>query len=86
MSQVFAPTRDGKAQMFRQALADARAQGDAGMVRAMRVELATLGVFETTQADQLEQVVPEKPRRGRRPKPRCEHGMIADRCLECEEA
>lgn len=83
MSRVYETTRDGKIQMFRDALAQARAQGDAGMVRNCRLELAAL---ETTRDDSpLEQAVPGKPRRGRRPKPRCEHGLIAERCEVCNE-
>lgn len=59
------------------------------MVRTMDVELARLGAdrplpLETTQATEvMEEAVPDKPRRGRRPMPRCEHGMIADRCPDC---
>ena len=86
MTQVFEATKQGHIQMFRQALANARARGDAGMIRAMNVELATLGVFETTQGPagmEMELAVPEKPRRGRRPLPRCEHEMIAERCPTC---
>jgi hypothetical protein len=67
--------------MFREALANARARGDVGMVRAMKVELAMLG--ETTEPEPLETAVPVKPRRGRRPLPRCEHGMILMRCPDC---
>lgn len=85
MSRIYAPTRDGKIQMFREALAAARARGDAGMVRNCKVELAACGVFETAMDEPaLEYAVPPKPR-GRRPKPRCEHNMIADRCPDCNE-
>ena len=83
MTQVFAASKQGAIQMFKEALASARARGDAGMVRAMSVELATLGVFETTEAGELERAVPEKPRRGRKPMPRCEHDMILARCPDC---
>jgi hypothetical protein len=72
--------------MFRDARAKARARGDANMVRCMDVELSKLGYsepMETTQAPEMETVVPEKPRRGRKPYPRCEHGMIAERCPDC---
>lgn len=51
------------------------------------VELQRLGAMETTEdTTALETVTPEKPRRGRRPKPRCEHDMILDRCPDCSEA
>ena len=70
--------------MFKEQRARAQACGDQMMVRAMNIELATLGVFETTLAeDGLERAVPEKPRRGRKPLPRCEHDMIIPRCPEC---
>lgn len=66
------------------------------MSRAMEVELTRMGyvdtaatnvAVETTQAAPLpEQAVPEKPKgRGRPPRPRCEHGMIVDRCDECKK-
>jgi hypothetical protein len=79
-----------KIAMFRETRANARARGDRGMVRNMDVELARMGAgetaMETTQdATVLETVVPEKPRRGRRPMPRCEHDVIAARCPECME-
>ncbi len=83
MSQIYAPSKQGRIAMFREALQAARARGDASMVRAMRVELASLGDLETTQAERLEEVVPEKPRRGRHPMPRCEHDVIVPRCPEC---
>lgn len=95
MNQLLAPTKQNRIQMFREARANARARGDLNMVHAMNVELATLGVFEenratlsyeTTQEPGLEEkAVPEKPRRGRKPLPRCEHEMIAARCPECSE-
>lgn len=86
MSRVFESTRAGKILMFRDALARAVTAGDQGMARNCRVELATLGVFETVEpVDDLERVVPEKPKRGRRPKPRCEHNMIVGRCATCNE-
>lgn len=86
MSQMYAPTREGKAQMFRDALAAARARGDANMVRNLKIELASLGEFETTEdATVLEMPTPDRPRRGRKPMPRCEHNMIAARCEICNE-
>lgn len=84
MSRVYPPTRSGKIAMFREQRAKAANVGDRGMVHCMDVELDRLGAFETTQdATVLETVVPEKPRRGRRPMPRCEHDMIAERCPDC---
>lgn len=55
------------------------------MVRAMDLELSRLGDgLETTQAARdLEYAVPEPARRGRRPLPRCEHNLVADRCHLC---
>jgi hypothetical protein len=54
------------------------------MVRAMDVELSRMGALETPEGpDTLERAVPESPKRGRKPKPRCEHGQIAERCVEC---
>jgi hypothetical protein len=85
MSRVYPPTRDGKAAMWRETRARARAHGDAGMARMASVELARLGELETTQdTTLLETVTPVAPRRGRKPKPRCEHGQIADRCVDCD--
>jgi hypothetical protein len=82
---------DPRAQVFLSDRAKARAAGDHNMVHALNVELNRIGyrepVQETTRADEeLEQAVPVKPRRGRQPKPRCEHGRIPDRCLDCNEA
>jgi hypothetical protein len=40
--------------------------------------------LETTERDvPMESAVPEKPKRGRKPMPRCEHGVIAERCEIC---
>lgn len=84
MSQIYAPTRAGKAAMFKAARIKALANGDLNMVRNLDCELAACGIFETTlPAEEMEQAVPEKPRRGRKPLPRCEHGMILLRCPEC---
>lgn len=82
---MYPPSRDGKIQMFQDTRAVAVAMGDNGLVRAMNAELASLGALETTlPVDVMETVVPAKPRRGRRPLPRCEHGMIAERCPDCD--
>jgi hypothetical protein len=78
---------------FRQALANARSRGDASMVRCMKIELGRLGVGETAVEGPLETVTPEpmentmadRPRRGRRPMPRCEHNQIAERCDICNQ-
>ena len=75
-----------KVAYFREHRAKARAVGDATLVRNMDRELARLGFQETTQdATVMEMAVPEKPRRGRRPLPRCEHNQIAARCAECAD-
>lgn len=83
---MYAPSREGKTLMFREMRAKARAVGDAGVVRMTDVELGRLGALETTEAvNEMETVVPERPKRGRKPKPRCEHGQIAERCIECND-
>ena len=85
MSRIYESNSRGKTEMFQDALVAAKARGDLGMVRNLRAELAACGVFETTEdTTMLEQAVPPKPR-GRRPKPRCEHDMILDRCPDCNE-
>ena len=45
---------------------------------------ATAPVEHAVASAAPEMVVPAK-RRGRPPRPRCEHGTIADRCVECNE-
>jgi hypothetical protein len=77
-------SRAERAAMWREQRDSARARGDTGIARCAEQELARMGELETTQdATVLERAVPEKPRRGRKPLPRCEHGMIAERCPEC---
>lgn len=90
-----------KADGFRRELASAKARGDVGMARCMAVELQRMGdrplevadpppaekvvpaLRETTDPAPLERAVPS---RGGRPKmPRCEHGQIAARCVECND-
>jgi hypothetical protein len=66
----------------------ARARGDRGVERCMNVELRRMGyrepALETVVPEPLvEQAIPDPPKKGRRPKPRCEHEQIADRCVEC---
>ena len=68
--------------------ADAIAMGDRKLAHTMDVEIRRLGYRveperETTQAAVMEMAVPEKPRRGRKPQPRCEHNLIIPRCPEC---
>jgi len=43
--------------------------------------------METTVTEEsMEHAVPPAPKkRGRPPKPRCEHGKLVGRCLDCEE-
>jgi hypothetical protein len=77
-------SRAERVAMWREQRDSARARGDTGIARCAERELDRLGVIETTQdATELEHAVPEKPRRGRRPKPRCEHDIIAERCPDC---
>ncbi len=74
--------------MFLQERANARARGDRGVERCMNVELRRMGYVdpvETTVAEPMEQVVPPPKRRGREPKPKCEHGRPPERCLDCQE-
>jgi hypothetical protein len=65
----------------------ARMRGDTGLQRAMDAELRNMGYCapETTQAPEMEMAVPEKPRRGRPPRPRCEHDLLLERCEDCRE-
>ena len=67
----------------------ARALGDLNLVRACNADLARYGYreepLETAVVIPLpERVVPGKARRGRPKLPRCEHGRIVGRCLDCE--
>jgi hypothetical protein len=76
--------------MFLQERENARGHGDRGVERCMDVELDRMGhrdhPVETTEQEQLERAVPAQPkRRGRPPKPRCEHDMLVERCPECSE-
>lgn len=68
----------------------ARGIGDTGLERACNADLARHGhrdePLETTlPVEVMERAVPEKPRRGRPPRPRCEHNQIIGRCVACEE-
>ena len=59
--------------------------------RCRTVELARMGYvdpppLETTQAAVMETTAGEKPkRRGRPPKPKCEHGKNPETCLDCDD-
>jgi len=44
---------------------------------------AALAQVETATVEMPERAVPPK-KRGRPPKPRCEHGKIPERCLDCQ--
>lgn len=85
--QLVANTHAARVANWRDMRAKARSVGDNSMVHTADVELQRLGVgpLETTQAPEMETVVPPKPKRGRRPLPRCEHEMIAARCPTCNE-
>jgi hypothetical protein len=68
----------------------ARKCGDVSLERACDADLARYGYRDapetTTLQDLPERAVPEAPRkRGRPPRPRCEHNQIAERCAECAE-
>lgn len=70
--------------------AEARARGDWNLVRAMDVELERLGhrdpepePLETTSVVLPEKAVVKKA--GRPPRPRCEHGKLIGRCLDCDD-
>ena len=75
--------------MFLAARDDARRRGDWGVYRAMSVELDQLGYTEreTTAVVAPERATPPSAgkRRGRPPRPRCEHGQIVGRCVACDE-
>lgn len=69
-------------------------QGDLGTYRAITADLRRQGYadhprtpadegFETAVPEGMETAVP-KNKGGRPRKPRCEHGRIVGRCLDCE--
>ena len=70
----------------------ARGIGDVNLERACNADLVRFGYrdeepMETAvpTEDGLERAVPPKPKRGRPPRPRCEHNQIVGRCSACEE-
>lgn len=69
----------------------ARGIGDVNLERACNADLVRYGYTEnametTALADAPERAVPEAPKkRGRPPRPRCEHNQIVGRCAACEE-
>jgi hypothetical protein len=77
----------------------ARLRGDLGVQRSLTADLRRLGVpDDATLADpsgkqrrngaepKAEEETPRPAKRGGRPaKARCEHGVIAERCAECNE-
>lgn len=76
--------------MFLRERAKARARGDRGVERCMNVELNRMGYqepppVETTTAPPMETTMVPGPKKGRPPKPRCEHDMILSRCPDCSE-
>jgi hypothetical protein len=83
-----------KVRMFLQARDRAYVRQDMGIIRSMNFELRRLGVSDTATLQDPSgkhpasngEGKPEPKRAGRPPKPRCEHGAIADRCTECEQA
>jgi hypothetical protein len=76
--------------MFLQERENARARSDSGVERCMNVELARMGYrdvpirAETTTVEPKENTGQPRPR-PKRPKPRCEHGQVPDRCVDCNE-
>jgi hypothetical protein len=62
--------------------------GDSGTYRAITADLRRHGFVDEPVA--LETAVPEPletavPKKGRPKLPRCEHGRIVGRCIECED-
>ncbi|HTG20904.1 MAG TPA: hypothetical protein VK681_12740 [Reyranella sp.] len=51
----------------------------------MNVELDRMGYRETVIPEPMETTMAPNPKKGRPPKPRCEHNMIADRCPDCND-
>lgn len=75
--------------------ARAVAQGDVAQARALEADLERTGAsstpgrsygLETAVVPMPDAAVPPVKRAGRPPKPRCEHGQIVGRCLDCDEA
>lgn len=83
--QLVENTHASRVANWRDMRAKARSVGDFSMVHTAGVELQRLGIgpLETTQGPETEQAVPGRPKRGRKPKPRCEHEMILERCPTC---
>ena len=80
-----------RAEMFLRERERARARGDRGVERCMTVELDRMGYSEprpvetaTPDREAVETAVPAK-KNGRPKLPRCEHGNIVGRCLDCDE-
>jgi len=71
--------------MFLQERAKARSRGDRSVERCMNVELDRMGYRETVIPEPMETTMAPNPKKGRPPKPRCEHNMIADRCPDCND-
>lgn len=69
----------------------AKRSGDLGTYRAMTADLRRLGHVDEPRPEAFETAIPEPmetatPKKGGRPKlPRCEHGNIVGRCVECDE-
>lgn len=90
---------NNKLALFLETREDAFHRQDWSVVMAMNAELQRVGYKdpesvldrhemapETMQATEvLERAVPERPKRGRPPRPRCEHGMLVERCPTCNE-
>jgi hypothetical protein len=64
----------------------ARALGDTNLERACNADLSRYGYRETAQVIPMpERTVGPRPKRGRPKLPRCEHGQIVGRCVECDD-
>jgi hypothetical protein len=62
----------------------ARALGDTNLERACNADLDRYGYRELATVIPLPERSVVKPRRGRPKLPRCEHGQIVGRCVECD--
>jgi hypothetical protein len=52
-------------------------------IAANAIDFVASGVETTQPVQPLERAVPEPPKRGRKPLPRCEHNNILGRCVQC---
>jgi hypothetical protein len=69
-----------KVEYYQRIRDDAVARGDFGVARAVSADLRRWGVPESSSS-----TTEPRPKGGRPKLPRCEHGRIADRCLDCQQ-